>query len=164
MNPSLRAIVLLDDSEDDLSILRLVVQKAGLLNPIHAFTRAEDATAFLSATADSVKPEDSALPLACFVDMRMLGFDGFEFIEWVRNHAVFKRMPLIATSASDDANALLTAAKLGAQCYLLKFPTAGMMRELALRANAFHGDGNPHAFDLPGNLFLGRASLPRIDV
>src|SRR3954469_21469149 len=120
MNSSLRAIVLIDDHEDDLFILRMVAQKAGLSNPVHAFSKAEDAMAFLSATADAEKPEDSALPLACLVDMKMIGFSGFEFIEWVRNHPVFKRVPLIAISASDDPNDLQAAAKLGAQCYLIK--------------------------------------------
>jgi CheY-like chemotaxis protein len=164
MNPALRSIVLIDDNEDDLFILRLVVQKAGLFNPVHAFTRAEDAMAFLSATADGETPEDSALPLACFVDVKMIGFDGFEFIEWVRNHNVFKRVPLIATSASDDPQDLLAAAKLGAQCYVMKFPAAATMRDLVQQADAFRLDGNTRVFDLPCNLFLGRKSLPKIDV
>jgi CheY-like chemotaxis protein len=164
MNPALRSIVLIDDNEDDLFILRLVVQKAGLFNSVHAFTKAEDAMAFLTATADNVTPEDSALPLACFVDMKMLGFDGFEFIEWVRNHGVFKRMPLIATSSSDDPRDLLAAAKLGAQCYIMKFPAASIMRELVQQADAYRLDGNARAFDLSCNLFLGRSSLPKIEV
>ena len=164
MNPALRSIVLIDDNEDDLFILRLVVQKAGLGHPVHAFTRAEDATAFLTATADTVKPEDSALPLACFVDMKMFGFDGFELIEWVRNHSVFKRLPLIAMSASDDPQDLLAAAKLGAQCYIMKFPAAAVMRDLVRQADAYRMDGDARAFELPCNLFLGRKSLPKIEV
>ena len=164
MNPALRPIVLIDDNEDDLFILRLVVQRAGLFNPVHAFTRAEDAMAFLSETADAIKPEDSALPIACFVDMKMFGFDGFEFIEWVRNHAVFKRMPLIATSSSDDPRDFFSAAKLGAQCYVMKFPAAAVMRDLVQQADAYRLDGNARAFDLPCNLFLGRKSLPKIEV
>jgi CheY-like chemotaxis protein len=162
VNPALRALVLIDDNEDDLFILRLVVQRAGLFNPMHAFTRAEDAMAFLSAIADAEVPEDSALPLACFVDVRMAGFDGFEFIEWVRNHGVFRRVPLVAVSASDDPNDLVTAAKLGAQCYLTKFPSSSIMRDLVQQADAYRMSGDARAFDLPCNLFLGRKPLPKI--
>ena len=162
MNPALRSLVLIDDNEDDLCILRLLVQRAGLTNPVHAFAQAENAMAFLSTMADTQTPEHSVLPLACFVDVKMAGFDGFEFIEWVRNHAVFRRVPLIALTASDAPDDLTTAARLGAQCYVVKFPPAAVVRELAQQAGAFHLDGNAHAFDFPGNLFLGRPSLPRV--
>jgi CheY-like chemotaxis protein len=162
MNPAFRSLVLIDDNEDDLFILRLLVQRAGLFNPVHAFTRAEDAMAFLSATVDTESPKDSALPLACFVDVKMLGFDGLEFIEWVRNHSIFERMPLIATSSSDDPQDLLTAAKLGAQCYVTKFPGTAIIRDLVEQAEVFHNNGHVRTFDLPCNLFLGRKPLPRL--
>jgi len=164
MNPAFRSLVLIDDNEDDLFILRLLVQRAGLFNPVHAFTRAEDAMAFLSATADTESPSDSALPLACFVDVKMLGFDGLEFIEWVRNHSIFERMPLIATSSSDDPQDLLAAAKLGAQCYVMKFPATSVIRELVEQSEDFRENGLVRTFDLPCNLFLGRKSLPKIEV
>lgn len=164
VNPALRSIILIDDNEDDLFVLRLVTQRAGLFNPVHTFTKAEDAMAFLTATADNDTPADSALPVACFVDVKMVGFDGFEFIEWVRNHNVFQRMALIVTSSSEDPQDLLSAAKLGAQCYVMKFPSAAVMRDLVQQADAFRLDGNPRAFDLPCNLFLGRKPLPKIEV
>ena len=164
MNPAFRSLVLIDDNEDDLFILRLVVQRAGLFNAVHAFTKAEDAMAFLTATADNETPEDSALPLACFVDVKMDGFDGLEFIEWVRNHNVFARIPLIAMSSSDAPQDLMAAAKLGAQCYIMKFPATAMMRDLVDQAETFRDSGHNRVFDLPCNLFLGRPSLPKIEV
>lgn len=161
MDSSLRPLVIIDDNEDDLFILQVVLQKAGILHPVRPFGRAEDAVAFLSTLGGDDAKE--MLPLACFVDVRMTGFNGFEFIEWVRNHHVFDPVPLIVTSSSEHPNDLQRAATLGAQCYVLKYPAAAAMRELIRESETYRvADGTRTVFTSPVNLFLGRDPLPKV--
>lgn len=164
MGNGLRSLVIIDDNEGDISILRVVIEKAGVQNPVRGFGRAEDAMAFLSNAATDESSRNQALPLACLVDVKMTGFDGFEFIEWVRNHRVFDRMALLVVSCSDDPCDLSAAAKRGAQCYVAKYPTATAVRALVQGAEQFSAMGTGReAFAFWCILFLGRKPLLAIE-
>lgn len=162
MAKSLRSLVIVDDHEDDALVMRFLLERAGVSHPVHCLTHAEDAVAFLANLADHRQPDDSPVPLACFVDVNMAGFDGIELIEWVRNHGVFDRMALVALSASEDPRDLATTARLGAQCYVAKFPTADVVREILQAAEEFGATGSAASFGFPANLFRGRSALPQV--
>lgn len=155
--------VLIDDNDSDRLILEDILVRSQVRYPIRAFARTEDAVTFLSNATDHTGDATGALAVACFVDVHMKGFDGFEFLEWVRNHAAFERMPITVVSGSDDPRHVERAAELGAQAYLLKFPGTATVERLMHAIEHFRSREESDAlFAFSGNLFAGREPLPPV--
>jgi two-component system response regulator len=159
MSRPLRPIIILDDNPDDIFLLERVIERAGAENPRAVFLRSEDAIRHLANITADCDPAHPAMPIICFLDLVLSDLSGIEFIEWVRQHEAFKTMALVITSGSDDPRHIWAAAKQGAQCYVLKYPTASIMREILKEAEAFFLS-ETGVFEVRGNLLLARKARP----
>lgn len=72
---SSKRILLIDDSEIDNYINKAVLSKSELVSEIVTKTSGADALQYLESTGES------AFPDIIFLDIRMPGMDGFEFME-----------------------------------------------------------------------------------
>lgn len=70
------------------------------------------------------------------LDVKMPGLTGLELLEWIREHPLFDSIPVVMWSSSDDPRDLERAAKLGAQCYIGKYPPFPVVREMLEQAAA----------------------------
>jgi CheY-like chemotaxis protein len=145
----LPAIVAVDDTEDDLFILKRLLDKAGVRNPLHVFVSADEAVAYLQR---SLEPRGGvARPLACFLDVKMPGGSGFDVLKWIRGEPRLDGFPVFMLSTSDDTRDVRKAAKLGASCYLVKHPSEAVMRDLVeLAGKAYLEDDHS-----VGSVFFG---------
>lgn len=66
-------------------------------------------------------------------DLVMPEMDGFELTETLRNTPQFRRLPIVITSTHDDAKYIFRALHLGADDYIIKPPTAEMVRTVLAR-------------------------------
>ena len=148
-------IVAVDDDPDDVDLLRLLIRKAGITQPIQFYRHGEEVIAALSKLVeDSLK---AFRPLLCFLDVKMPAVTGHDVLRWIRSHPALDPLPVVMLSSSDHPEDIKQAAKAGAQCYLAKYPQPGVLKEVVQEAQRFAlGAPADECFRMPSNLLLVR--------
>ena len=99
-------------------------------------------------------------PFVCFMDINMPGTNGFEVLRWLRRHDGFASLPVVMLSSTDNSRDLARAAKLGAQCYVTKYPSTSTLSEIVRDAEAYSADSLKSAFEKSYNLLIPRRDSP----
>lgn len=146
-------IVVVDDQKDDIFLLTKRLDKAGVRSRVVPILHGRDAIAYFAraVTADG----GVGFPLICFLDVKMPGTGGFDVLEWIRGTRALDSMPVVMLSSSDDSRDITRAARLGAQCYLVKHPSTECLRDAVKHAALFAGglaDADGGLFRFAGNL------------
>jgi CheY-like chemotaxis protein len=80
MPKKLRSIILVDDNETTSFLNNRLLSRLDVAEEVHTFRKAEQAFQFLWGD-DSDLEESDATPALVFVDLKMPGMDGFEFLK-----------------------------------------------------------------------------------
>ena len=113
-------ILLVEDSDNDLVLMRYAFKKAGVSNPIVEMRDGEAAIEYLSG--DGVYADRERYPLPCLIitDLKMPRVDGFGVLEWLQARPEFDRVPKLVLTASGIADDHQRAVHLGACAYFVK--------------------------------------------
>lgn len=111
-------VLFVEDDTDDEFIARHVLHQAGVPCREHIVGTAEDAIGFLER---AIANDD--LPTLVLLDITLPGMTGLDFLEWVRAQPNLKSLPVVVLSGSSVDDERKRAEALGADGYLLKFPT-----------------------------------------
>jgi CheY-like chemotaxis protein len=133
--PVNRLILIVDDSADDLLLLRRSLKKAGVLNPVREVRSACDARAYLSAEGQFENREAHPFPGILLLDLHMPGGDGFEVLQWIRDKLPVRGLLVIVLSRLDEVKNINRAYALGPNSFLTK---PGDARELETLIKTFH--------------------------
>lgn len=112
-----KAILVLDNSEDDILLLAHMLQRAGILNPFNAVKTIGDAIAYVNGDGTYSDREKFPEPILIFTDLH-LGIDsGFELLDWLRE----RQRPFgVVVLSGSDAHAINNAYRHGADSFLTK--------------------------------------------
>jgi CheY-like chemotaxis protein len=138
-----QTILLVDDSENDLFLLRAAFKKANYHCPLQEVRNGEEAITYLKGEGPYADRNKSPLPTVILLDLNMPKKDGFEVLAWVRAQPGLKRLAIIIMTASMRPQDLERAFDLGATSFLVKPSNlealAGMMRCLCdwIKINRF---------------------------
>jgi CheY-like chemotaxis protein len=114
------SVLIVDDSENDLLLMRRAFKKAEFDLPFKTVAGGEHAIAYLSGEGEFHDREQFPLPTVMLLDLNMPGMSGFEVLRWIRSHEGFKRMCVIILSASMRKEDVETSFDLGANAFLVK--------------------------------------------
>jgi CheY-like chemotaxis protein len=115
-----QTILLVDDSENDLFLMRAAFKKAEFNSPLQAVQNGEEAIAYLKGEGIYSDRNQYALPAVMLLDLNMPRKNGFEVLDWVRTQPALKRLSVIILTASLRGEDVERAFDLGANAFLVK--------------------------------------------
>ena len=113
-------ILLAEDSENDVLIMRNALERAGVPNPLKVVADGEEAVAYLAGRGKYSDRIQYRLPVVLFLDLNMPKQGGLEVLQWLRQQSALKRMSVHILSASTRETDVSKAAELGANSYIIK--------------------------------------------
>jgi CheY-like chemotaxis protein len=113
-------ILLVDDSNDDIVLMRRAFSKAKLLNPLVSVTSGEEAIDYLSGVGKYANRAEYPLPGLILLDIKMKGLDGFDLLRWVRGQPGLKTLRVVMLTSSSEMRDVNLAYQLGANSFLVK--------------------------------------------
>ena len=129
-----QTILLVDDSENDLLLMRAAFKKAEFKTLLQEVHNGEEAIAYLRGDTPYGDRNKFPLPAVMLLDLNMPMKDGFDVLAWVRSQRGLKRLAVIILTASKRSQDVERAFDLGATSFLVKPGTleglTAMMRSL----------------------------------
>lgn len=118
--PERAVILLVDDREDDIFLIRKAFKEANLDNPVYSVNDGEEAIAYLSGEAPFSNREEYPLPDIMLLDLKMPKVDGFEVLTWIRQQSGIRGLPVVVLTSSEDIRDVNRAYQIGANSFLVK--------------------------------------------
>ena len=126
-------ILLVEDSSDDLELLRRFFAKAGLQNSLQAVPDGVEAISYLLGRGKYDDRGRYPEPNIVLIDINMPRVNGLELMSWLRTQPDFERLVIVALSGSGHQDEIDRAYEMGANSYLLK-PTSGAELERVIKS------------------------------
>ena len=128
-------ILLAEDYEDDVFLLRQAFNKAGLTSALHAVPDGAEAWAYLKGEGPYANRQSYPFPDLMLLDLNMPRMNGFEVLERVRNDAVCGKLIVHVLTASVRTEDVDRVYALHANGYLVK---PSRVDELVVLVRALH--------------------------
>jgi CheY-like chemotaxis protein len=113
-------ILLVEDREDDILLIRRAFEKAHVPNPMFVVRNGEEAIAYLSGENGFCNRAEHPLPQMVLLDLHMPRVNGFEVIKWIRQQPGLATLLVIVLTSSDQLRDVHEAYRLGANSFLVK--------------------------------------------
>jgi len=118
--PERSVILIADDREEDILLIRKAFEKAGISNPVYCVTEGEAAINYLAGHGKYSNRAEYPLPTLLLLDLKMPGTDGFDVLRWLQATPSLKSLRVIVLTSSADIRDVNLAYKLGANSFLVK--------------------------------------------
>jgi len=128
MSASDPTLLLIEDNEDDVFLLRRALRETSGFN-LQIAEDGQQAIDYLSGVGRYADRRQFPLPTLMLLDLKLPYIPGFQVLTWIRSHPEFKNLPVIMLTSSPEDRDREKAAELGALGYFVKPPS----RDLALQ-------------------------------
>ena len=126
-----RALLLVEDNEDDVFLMQRALKAARVVNPLFVVEDGQEAVDFLGGTGKFADRERYPLPSVVFLDLKLPFLSGHDVLAWIRRQKALESLVVIVLTSSNEASDLSRCYSLGANSYLVKPPTPEQLEELA---------------------------------
>jgi CheY-like chemotaxis protein len=130
-NPN-KTILIVEDNEDDVFAMKRSLRRAGILNPVQIVTDGQEAMDYLAGEGRFANRDSFPIPFIAFLDLKLPFVRGFEVLEWVRRQPSLRQLAVVVLTSSPESRDYERAYALGARSYVVKPPTAEMLREVMI--------------------------------
>src|SRR5438105_4362843 len=111
--PELSAILLVEDREDDVVLVRKALTKGHINTPVQVVHNGEQALAYLKGEEPYENRDEYPMPNLVLLDLRMPGMDGFEVLQWIRRQPGLSGLRVVVLTSSDEPRDVKRAYELG---------------------------------------------------
>jgi CheY-like chemotaxis protein len=118
--PDTGVIMIVEDREDDIILMRKAFERASLKNPVHIVRDGEEAVAYLAGQGRYSNRAEYPLPILILLDLKMPGMDGFEVLTWIRQQDGIRGIPVVVLTSSSEMRDVNRAYALGANSFFVK--------------------------------------------
>lgn len=114
------AILLVEDSDDDLLFMRLAFETAGIRNRIIEARDGRQAIDYINGVGPYANRDRYPLPCLIITDLHMPQLDGLQLLEWLQKRPDFAHVPRIMLSNTAEQNDPPKARQLGCRAFFTK--------------------------------------------
>ena len=118
--PDTAVILLAEDNDDEVMLIRRAFRDAKLLNPLHVVRDGEEAIAYLKGEGRYANRAEYPLPALLLLDLKMPRKNGFEVLEWIRQQPSLSAMRVVVLTVSTEIRDVNQAYQIGANSFLVK--------------------------------------------
>jgi CheY-like chemotaxis protein len=119
--PSLQPVILLaEDNENDISMLRRAFRQARLPALIHQVSDGDEAIEYLEGKGKHARRDEFPVPDLLLLDLKMPRRSGLEVISWVRRQPFLSALRIVVLTTSEETRDINEAYRLGANSFLTK--------------------------------------------
>ena len=120
MDDSNYTILLVEDDENDATLMKMAFEKNKILNPVQWVKDGLEAVAYLNGEGDYADRSKYPFPEVLLLDLKMPRMSGLELLAWIAEHPAFKIIPTIIMTSSRQELDIEKAYNLGANTYMTK--------------------------------------------
>lgn len=131
MTTTARAILLVEDNEDDVFLMKRALKSAGILNPFSVVENGQQAIDYLAGAGPFADRDRYPFPAVVFLDLKLPIMSGLEVLAWIRQQPSLENLVVLVLTSSSEPSDLTRAYGLGANSYLVKPPTVAQLLDLA---------------------------------
>lgn len=118
--PEHAVILLAEDEEDYVLLIRHAFSRANIPNPLHVVWNGQEAISYLKGEGKYSNREEYPLPDLFLLDLKMPRVNGFEVLQWVRQQSSLSSLRILVLTSSDEIRDVNEAYRLGANSFLVK--------------------------------------------
>jgi CheY-like chemotaxis protein len=128
---SRRAILLVEDNQDDVFLMRRALLEANVSNPLYVVEDGQAAVDYLSGTGNFSDRNSFPLPALIFLDLKLPFKSGHQVLAWIRGQPQLSSTVVVVLTSSDQPRDVEKSYSLGANSYLVKPPTPEQLLDMA---------------------------------
>ncbi len=126
-----RAILLVEDDEDAVFLMKRALKDANISNPLHLVEDGQQAVEYLMGDGKFSDRAQYPVPAVIFLDLKLPLKSGHDVLAWLRGQERFDQVVVVVLTASEEPSDIQKSYHLGANSYLIKPPTAEELLDLA---------------------------------
>jgi len=126
-----KPILLVEDQEDDVFLMRRALRSAGVANPLQVAEDGQAALDYLFGRKADSKEPSSSLPILVLLDLKLPLVSGHTVLERIRNSPELTNIVVVVVSSSSERSDVHKAYSLGANSYLVKPSSSEELLELS---------------------------------
>ena len=113
-------ILLVEDNEDDVFLMKRALREAGITNPLRVLNDGLEAIDYLGGTGPFAQREPLPAQVLVLLDLKLPRRSGHEVLEWIRQQPQFAKLIVIILTSSSEPVDLNRAYRAGANSYVVK--------------------------------------------
>jgi CheY-like chemotaxis protein len=117
---SCETILLAEDNEDHVTLIKRAFVHARLLNPVRVVNDGQEAIEYLNGDGKYADRKEYPFPALLLLDLKMPNKNGFEVLEWIRQQPALRNLRVVVLTTSDQIFDVRRAYDLGASSFLTK--------------------------------------------
>jgi len=116
----LATILLVEDNEDHVILIKKALTDNGLVNDIRVVTSGEAALDYLSRAGEYADPASSPRPGLILLDLKLPRIDGIEVLKRIKQDARLRLIPVVMLTTSASESEVVASYNHGANSYIQK--------------------------------------------
>lgn len=130
-------LLLVEDEEDDIVIIREAFRKVDPAVPVEVVRGGEDAMRYMAGEGPFADRDRFPLPFLILLDLKMPGWNGFEFMDWLKYQPGLQDTPIVVLTSSGMDDDVRKSFACGAKSYLIKPSDFSDLQELMRLVNLY---------------------------
>ncbi|HEX5020217.1 MAG TPA: response regulator [Candidatus Binatia bacterium] len=131
MTTTNRALLLVEDNEDDVFLMKRALKGARVVNPLFVAEDGQEAVDYLGGAGKFADRDQYPLPAVVFLDLKLPFISGHDVLAWIRRQRELESLVVIVLTSSNEPSDLNRCYALGANSYVVKPPTPEQLEEMA---------------------------------
>lgn len=140
-----KPILLVEDNEDDVFLMRRAMKAAGVMNPLFVVGDGEDALSYLNGDGQFADRRTFPIPALVLLDWKLPRKSGDDVLAWIRGQAALDPVLVVVLTSSAEEKDVLSAYTRKANSYLVKPPSADELVALVKSFRSYWFDHNRFA-------------------